>query len=352
MKEMMKGLKLVGQHKVEIAEKPKPTAGPLEAVIRTTAVCPCTTDVEIVEHLIMPSIIGNFIGHESVGVIESVGLGVTHFKPGDRVVVPALTPNWRTMEAQSGLPQFSDGSAFDWGIRKDGVFAEYINLRDVDMNAGLIPDAVTDIQALMVSDMATTSMYNVDMADIHLGDTVAVIGIGPVGLSAIAAAHLKGAGRLFAVGSRPNCIEVAREMGATDIINYRDGDYVEQILDQTGGKLLDVVIVCGGPPESLAKALKLLRYGGTVCNIQAYYEDVVIPPGVWYSGIAGKTIKGYAAIGGRFRVEKYLDLIKYGRYKPELLASPILYGVDKLEEMFWLMVNKTAHVIKPVTILP
>ena len=105
----MKGLLLLEKGKVALGEKPTPKPGPYEALIRVTAVAACNTDLEIVEHFIMPPVQGRFIGHECVGVIEEVGDGVAYFKPGDRVCVPALTPDWRSVEAQQGWATFSNG---------------------------------------------------------------------------------------------------------------------------------------------------------------------------------------------------------------------------------------------------
>ena len=183
----MKGLLLADKAKVELGEKSLPKPGPHEALIRVTIAAACNTDLEIVENFIMPPVKGRFVGHECVGVIEEVGSEVTYFKPGDRVCVPALTPEWRSIEAQQGWATFSNGGmSFDWGLTRDGTFAEYVCCRDVDMNCGKIPDSVTDLQAVMVSDMISTAWNGLDNTTFRLGDSVVVFGIGPVGLSAVA----------------------------------------------------------------------------------------------------------------------------------------------------------------------
>ena len=102
----------------------------------------------------------------------------------------------------------------------------------------------------MLSDMATTGLHGAELAQITPGDSVVVIGIGPVGLMSVAGAVILGAGRLFAVGSRPRCIEVAEEFGATDIVNYREGDIVDQVLEATRGERVDRVVVATWEPSS------------------------------------------------------------------------------------------------------
>ena len=104
----------------------------------------------------------------------------------------------------------------------------------------------------MISDMVPTGFHGAELAEIQFGDTVAVIGIGPVGLMSVAAAAIRGASDIYAVGSRKNCAQLALEFGATDIINYRQGDIVEQIMEKTHGKGVDRIIVAGGDNDTFA----------------------------------------------------------------------------------------------------
>jgi threonine dehydrogenase-like Zn-dependent dehydrogenase len=145
---------------------------------------------------------------------------------------------------------------------KDGVFAEYFHVNDADGNLALIPEGVDPIEAVMLCDMVPTGFHGVELADVQFGDTVCVIGIGPVGLMAVAGAVSRGASRLFAIGSRPKCIEVAKEFGATDIINYHEGDIVEQIMEKTQGKGVDKVIIAGGNSDTFIQAVKIVKPGG------------------------------------------------------------------------------------------
>lgn len=348
MNDTMKGLILTEQYHVAMGERPIPKLDPFEALVKTTCVAACNTDLEIVEEMIMPPAVGRFVGHEGVGVVEAVGPGVTYFKPGDRVCVPSLTPSWDDITTQKGWPQFGRGGmAFDWCLDRDGTFGEYFRVRNVDMNCGKIPDNVNDVQAVMVTDMMSTAWHGVDHTDIELGDSVVVFGVGPVGLSAIGAAVLKGAGRLFAIGTNPKGVALAEAYGATDIVDH-NSNVVEEILDLNGGPV-DVSIIAGGPASCFAQAITMTRGGGSVCSVNAFYEDVVIPVSAWNSGMKTQTIEGWQCTGGRDLFERYLAMISLGRFDPEPMVSHVFHGLDELEKCLWAKKNRDC--IKPVCIL-
>ena len=349
MTEMMKGLILKEKGVVELGERPVVEPGPGEVLVRTTAVSVCETDYEIIENLIMPPAVGRFVGHEGVGVVERVGQGVEYFKPGDRILAPPVTPSWSSIEAQLGVPQFSRGGmAFDWCLERDGVYGTYLRLREGDMNGAKIPDNVTDVQAVMVTDMVGTAWHGVENTRIDLGATVAVFGIGPMGLCALAAAALKGAGRIFAIGTNPIGIEIARQWGATDIVSYKDGDVVEQIMDLNGG-CVDVTMVCGGPASAVGQAMALTRGGGELCSLNAYYDDVVIPVPAWNSGMKTVTFRGWQVTGGREIYERYLKMIALGKFDPTPLATHVFHGYEQMEECLW--AKKQRDCLKPVCLL-
>ena len=162
------------------------------------------------------------LGHEAVGRVVEVGSLVKDFKPGDIVIVPAITPDWSSVEAQAGYSMHSGGMLAGWKFSnfKDGVFGELFHVNEADGNLALLPEGVDIATACMLCDMMPTGFHGVELADVTFGDDVCVIGIGPVGLMAVAGAAIHGAANLFAVGSRPKCVKVAKEYGATDILNY------------------------------------------------------------------------------------------------------------------------------------
>ena len=179
------------------------------------------------------------LGHEAVGIIDEVGPDVKDFKPGDKVIVPAITPDWEDEAAQRGYSSQTTEPLGGWKFSnfKDGVFGEYFHVNLADANLAKLPESIEPETAAMLSDMFSTGI------------------IGPVGLSAVAGAAILGASRLFAVGTRPNCVDVAKKYGATDIINYKEGPIDEQIRDATDGAGVDAVIIAGGNMDTWPQAV-------------------------------------------------------------------------------------------------
>jgi threonine dehydrogenase-like Zn-dependent dehydrogenase len=295
------------------------------------------------------------LGHEAVGEVVEVGSEVKDFKPGDRVVVPAITPDWRTSEVQRGYHQHSGGMLAGWKFSniKDGVFGEFFHVNDADMNLAHLPKEIPLEAAVMIPDMMTTGFHGAELAEIELGATVAVFGIGPVGLMAVAGAKLRGAGRIIAVGSRPVCVDAAKYYGATDIVNYKDGPIDSQIMDLTEGKGVDAAIIAGGNADIMATAVKIVKPGGTIANVNYFGEGDVLPvPRLeWGCGMAHKTIKGGLCPGGRLRMERLINLVFYKRVDPSKLVTHVFQGFDNIEKALMLMKDKPKDLIKPVVIL-
>lgn len=351
----MKGYAMLGIGRTGWIEKEVPICGPLDAIVKPIAVSPCTSDI----HTVWEGAIGErtdmILGHEAVGEIVEVGSLVKDLKVGDRVIVPAITPDWGSLEAQGGYAMHSGGMLSGWKFSnfKDGVFAEYFHVNEADANLARLPNSVDPAAAVMLSDMVPTGLHGVELADVQYGDSVCVIGIGPVGLMSVAGAALRGAGRLFAVGSRPNCIEVAKAYGATDIINYRYGDIVTQIMDKTGGKGVDKVIVAGGDNDTFIQAVDMLKPGGRIGNVNylGAGDFVRIPRVQWGCGMGHKTIAGGLMPGGRLRMEKLAALLVNGRLDTSRLLTHRFQGFEHLEEALLLMKDKPKDLIKPVVIL-
>lgn len=351
----MKGYAMLGIGKTGWIEKDKPSYGPLDAIVKPLAISPCTSDI----HTVWAGALGErndmILGHEAVGEVVEVGNLVKDFKPGDRVIVPAITPDWGSVEAQGGFPMHSGGMLAGWKFSnfKDGVFGEYFHVNEADANLAMLPQGVDVAAAVMLSDMVPTGVHGVELADVKFGETVCVIGIGPVGLMSVAACALRGASRILAVGSRPKCVQIAKEYGATDIINYREGDIVEQVLELTHGKGVDKVIVAGGDNDTFIQAVQMMKPGGIIGNVNYLGEGdyVRIPREAWGFGMGHKTIAGGLMPGGRYRMEKLASLLEYGRLDTSKLLTHTFHGFDHIEEALLLMKDKPKDLIKPVVIL-
>ncbi len=351
----MKGFAMLGIGKTGWIEKAEPNCGPLDAIVKPIAVSPCTSDV----HTVWEGAIGErsdmILGHEAVGEVVEVGSLVKEFKPGDKVIIPAITPDWGALASQGGYAMHSGGMLAGWKFSnfKDGVFAEFFHVNEADANMAILPDDVDAAAAVMLSDMVPTGFHGVEMADVQFGDDVCVIGIGPVGLMAVAGAALRGASNLYAVGSRKICTEVAREYGATDIINYRDGGIIEQIMDKTHGRGVDRVVIAGGNVDTFIDAITILKPGGKIGNVNylGSGDYVRIPRAEWGAGMGHKSIIGGLMPGGRLRMEKLVTLLQTGRLDTSKLLTHRFNGFEHMEESLLLMKDKPRDLIKPVVMI-
>lgn len=351
----MKGYAMIRIGETGWVEKPRPTCGPMDAILRPLAVAPCTSDT----HTVWKGSIGErhnmVLGHEGCGVVEEVGSQVKDFKVGDRVMVAAVTPDWCSVEAQGGYSMHSGGmlSGCMYSNLKDGLLAEYVHVNQADANLAHLPKNISTAEACMLSDMVPTGFHGVELADVQFGDKVLVVGIGPVGLMSVAGCKLRGASQIIAVGSRPVCRETAKYYGATDIVSYKEGPIDKHVLELTNGEGVDKAIVAGGGVETFEPVIKCLKPGGKVGNVNylASGDYVNIPRVEWGVGMGHKQIVGGLMPGGRRRLEKLASLITYGRLDVKPLITHRFDGFEHMEDALILMKDKPEDLIKPVVIL-
>ncbi len=342
----------VGPGKFEWIDAPEPSLKePYGVILRPLAVAPCSSDVHTIDGGKGPKIPNLIMGHECVAEVIKTAAEVLDFKPGDRVIVPSITPNWRAVAIQEGNTNHADDhfSGHRLGRTWNGVFAQRFALPDADTTLCHLPEGISIKQGLMCGDVMTTGITAAENANIHIGDTVCVMGIGPIGLMAVAGAARLGASRIIVVGSRKKCVELAMKYGATDTIDYHDGDVVEQVLELTSGIGPDSVIIAGGGDQVLPQAVDMVRYGiGTISNVNYFGGEgsLHIPKFSGGRGMAGKTIHMELCKGGRARIERMVKMVQYDRINPEPLITHVLKGWDSLEEAICMMRDKKSGAIK------
>ena len=351
----MKGYAMLSIGETGWIEKDRPECGPNDAIVRPLALSPCTSDV----HTVWEGALGErndmILGHEGCGVVVEVGEAVKDFKEGDRVMFAAITPDWNSVAAQGGYPMHSGGMLGGWKFSnfKDGVFAEFFHVNDADGNLAHLPDGISTAEACMLSDMVPTGFHGAELADVQFGDTVLVVGIGPVGLLAVDGAILKGASRIIAVCTREVCIEAAKGYGATDFISYKDGTISEQVLKLTDGEGVDKAIVAGGTVDTFEEVIKALKPGGKIGNVNYLGSGtyINIPRVEWGVGMGHKQIVGGLMPGGRARLEKLARLITIGKLDVKPLLTHRFEGFENVEEALMLMKDKPRDLIKPVVVI-
>ncbi len=346
----MRAFVMKGIGKVGFAEKPIPTPGPTDAIVKTTKALICTSDVHTVNGAIGPR--DNLtLGHEAVGVVHQVGASVKRFKPGDHVLVGAITPEWGDAASQAGHSSQSGAALGGWKFAniKDGVFAEYFHVNEADANMAHIPSAVADDAAVYCCDMISTGVMAAENANIPPGGTVAVFALGPVGLMAVAGARMLGAGLIIGVDSVARRQELARSYGADVTVDHEKEDAVARIMDLTDGEGVDSAIEALGGDLPFQNAIRVTKPGATISNA-GYHgkgEFVHIPRMEWGVGMAEKTIRTGLCPGGRLRMERLLRLLQGGRVDPTRLTTHT-FRFDELERAFEMMERKLDGIIKPL----
>ena len=346
----MRAFVMKGIGKVGFADKPIPTPGPTDAIVKTIKALICTSDVHTVNGAIGPR--DNLtLGHEAVGRVHQVGAAVKRFKPGDHVRVGAITPEWGDGASQAGHSSQSGSALGGWKFAniKDGVFAEYFHVNEADANMAHIPAAVADDSAVYCCDMISTGLMAAENANIPPGGTVAVFALGPVGLMAVAGTRMLGAGLIIGVDSVPRRLELARSYGADVVVDFEKENAVARIMDLTGGEGVDSAIEALGGDLSFQNAIRVTKPGATISNA-GYHgkgEFVHIPRMEWGVGMAEKTIRTGLCPGGRLRMERLLRLLQGGRVDPTRLTTHT-FRFNELERAFEMMERKLDGIIKPL----
>jgi threonine dehydrogenase-like Zn-dependent dehydrogenase len=347
---MMKAFVMRGLGQVGMSDKPRPKIGPADALIRTTAALVCTSDVHTVGGAIGDR--SNLtLGHEAVGRIEALGESVKGLRIGQRVAVCAITPCWRCENCQRGYPSQCGEALGGWKFAniKDGNLAEYFHVNDAEANVAPIPDGLADDVAVYATDMLSTGLLGAEHAAIPPGGSVAIFGLGPVGLMATAFARLLGAGLVIGVDSVPKRQELARTFGADEIVDFTKGDPIEAIQKLTGGAGVDSAIEALGSPDTFSNCIRATRPGGTISNIgyHGHGDTVPIPRLEWGVGMADKTIRTGLCPGGRERMERLMRLLERGRIDPTPLTTHRFPFAD-VEKAYRMMASKADGIIKPL----
>ncbi|MFJ4444668.1 NAD(P)-dependent alcohol dehydrogenase [Pseudomonas sp. NPDC089422] len=355
---LMKAAVFVDRNRIVLDEKPVPDIGPLDALLRITTTTICGTDVHILRGE-YPVAKGLTVGHEPVGVIEKLGSQVQGFHEGQRVIAGAITPSGHSNACLCGCSS-QDGAGTAHGFKAiggwkfgniiDGCQAEYVRVPDAMANLSPIPDQLSDEQVLMCPDIMSTGFSGAERGGVTLGDTVAVFALGPIGLCAVAGARLLGATTIIGVDTVPERINVARRMGADHIVDFRQGNVVEQIMALTGGRGVDVAIEALGTQATFEAALRVLRPGGTLSSLGVYSADLHIPLGPFAAGLGDYRIITTLCPGGKERMRRLMAVVASGRVDVSPLVTHRM-RLDDIEAAYELFAHQRDGVMK-VAITP
>jgi len=251
-------------------EKPDPSIQePTDAVVRIDSTTICGTDLHILKGDVPEVQPGTILGHEAVGTVVETGPAVTTLDAGDRVLVSCITSCGRCAFCKQGhYGLCTGGGGWIFGHLIDGLQAEYARVPFADTSAYKVPDELTDEQVLFLADILPTA-YEVGVLNggVGPGDTIAIVGAGPIGLATVLTAELYTPGKIVAIDLADSRLEKARELGADVTINNGKEDAVERMTELTGGLGADVAVEAVGVPETFELCTELVRPGGRVANV-------------------------------------------------------------------------------------
>jgi alcohol dehydrogenase len=323
----MKALIYHGPGQRSWEDVPLPTIQePTDAIVRIDSSTICGTDLHILKGDVPEVQPGTILGHEAVGTVVELGGSVTTLELGDRVLVSCITSCGRCefcKESRYGL--CTGGGGWIFGHLIDGLQAEFARVPFADTSVHKVPATLTDEQVLFLADILPTA-YEVGVLNggVRPGDTIAIVGAGPIGLATVLTAKLYTPARIIAIDLADSRLDKARELGADVTINSATEDALARVMELTGGLGADVAVEAVGVPETFELCTELVRPGGRVANVGVHGHPATLHlEKLWIRGLTITT-----GLVDTFSTPRLLKLIAEGR----LDATPFATHRFPLEE--------------------
>ena len=340
----MKALVYHGPGRKAWEEVPDPTLqDPTDVIAKVDTTTICGTDLHILKGDVPAVVDGRVLGHEAVGTITEVGDAVTGLKPGDRIIIPAVTNCGKCSYCRNNQPshcQTLGGVGWVFGHLIDGTQAEYVRVPFAETSVHRVPEGLDDEDVLFLTDALPTGFeIGILNGNTKPGDTVAIVGAGPVGLGAVMTANLCGAGRVVTVDLDENRMDKALELGATDKVNAGDPDAVERIRALSPDGLgVDVAIEAVGVPQTFRTCLDVVRPYGTVANAGVHGKPVELPlDRMWISNVRiNMGLVDCRTVGS------LLNMVRSGRLDAKAMATH-RFTMSQMEEAYELFGNAAQH---------
>jgi len=265
----MQALVYQGPGQKQLENRAKPTLqGAGDAIVRITRTTICGTDLHILKGDVPTCKPGTVLGHEGVGIIDSVGTGVTAFKAGDNVLISCISSCGRCPPCRERMYSHCTTGGWILGNTIDGTQAEYVRIPYADTSLYPIPAGSDEEALVMLSDILPTGFEcGVLNGTVKPGSTVAIVGSGPIGLAALLTAQFYSPAEIIMVDLDDNRLEVAKRFGATAGVNSGKGDAAQQVMALTGGRGVDTAIEAVGIPVTFELCQEIVAAGGTIANV-------------------------------------------------------------------------------------
>lgn len=292
---------------------------PTDAIIGVDAVTICGTDLHILKGDVPEVSDGRILGHEAVGTVEAVGTAVTTLQPGDHVLVSCISACGRCRFCREGAyGQCRGGGGWILGHNIDGVQAQYVRVPFADTSTYKVPTGVSDEAVLMLADILPTS-YEVGVLNggVRPGDTVAIVGAGPIGLAAILLSRLYSPSLIIAIDLEASRLERARQFGADAMIQSGVEDPKARVMELTQDAGVDAAIEAVGRPETFELCTELVKPGGRVANIGVHGKPVMLHlERLWAQNVTITT-----RLVDTVSIPSLLTLIQARRFDPTLFVT-------------------------------
>ena len=292
---------------------------PTDAIVSIDTATICGTDLHILKGDVPETKPGTILGHEAVGTIVEVGSAVTTVKKGDHVLLSCISACGRCAYCKQGRYGLcTGGGGWIFGHTINGTQAEFVRVPFADTSVYKIPKGLTDEQVLFLSDILPTSFeVGVLNGKVSPGDTVAVVGAGPIGLSAILAARLFSPGKIIAIDLAQSRLDQAQAFGADMTINNQELDPVPAVMAMTDGVGVDVAIEAVGVPATFELCADLVKPGGRVANVGVHGHPATLHlEKLWIRDVTITT-----GLVDTYTIPRLLSLIKGGRLDPTVLVT-------------------------------
>lgn len=333
----------VAQGKFELMQKPKPVIRhERDAIVKVTLASICSSDLHIKHGSVPRAVPGITVGHEMVGVVESVGSGVTHVKPGDRVTVNVETFCGECFFCKKGFVNNCTDKNGGWalGCRIDGGQAEYVRVPFADTGLNKIPDNVTDRQALLVGDVLATGYWAARISEITEDDTVLIIGAGPTGICTLLCVMLHTPKRIVVCEKDESRLQFVREH-YPEVLTVSPEQCEEFVKEKSEHGGADVVLEIAGAASTFRLAWQCARPNAIVTVVALYDAPQILPlPDMYGKNLTFKT----GGVDG-CNCEETLRLIAEGKLNTEPLITHT-YPLSRIAEGYELFENKRDGVIK------
>lgn len=274
----MKALVYYGPHQQQWEDKPEPKIhSATDAIIRMVKTTICGTDLHIMRGSVPTVNEGRILGHEGVGIIEEVGAGVTQHKVGDKVLISCITSCGKCANCKRGCYGHCVSGGWMLGNTIDGCQAEYVRVPHADGSVYAMPADADDEAYVMLSDILPTGLeVGVMEGKVRPGCTLAIVGAGPVGLAALLTAQFYSPAKIIMIDLDDNRLQVAAELGATHLVNNKDGSAVSQVMKLTNNLGVDVAIEAIGIPAGWDVCENIVAAGGNIAILGVHGKSVTL----------------------------------------------------------------------------